>query len=383
VSHPFRVGINAIFLEPGMGGIETYVRHLIPEVRRARPELELTVLCNASGRDLLAKEGWDGVELTVPRVMTRHGLRAAGELTVLGAIASRRFDVLHSPALTAPLRTKAANVVMIADVTWIVEPHTEGKNQGPTVRLWQLVVPRVARRADRLITLASAVSEQVVEHLHADADRIDAIGLGYEAGTRAQPTPEPDLRARLRIGSGPIVLNVGAKKVHKNQLRLIESLPAIRDSVRDAQLVIAGADTGYEESLRRRAAELGLADCVHLLGYIDDADLEGLYEASGAFVFPSLSEGFGLPLLEAMARKLPVVTSDRSVMPEVAGDAALLVDPDSADAIAAQTIVALNDKRARKHLIAAGTKRVADFTWQRTAELTIESWERALAQQAK
>ena len=382
MSQSLRVGINAIFLQPGMGGIETYLKHLIPEVRRARPEIELTVLCNARGYELLSREGWDGVKLEVPRFITRQGLRAAGELTVLGSIASRRFDILHSPALTAPLRTKAANVVMIADVTWIIEPHTEGKNQGPTVRLWQLVVPRVARRADRLITLASAVSDQVVEHLRVDPDRIDAIGLGYEAGTRATPAPEKELRERLEIGEGPIVLNVGAKKIHKNQMRLIEALPRVREKVPATQLVIAGANTGYEERLARRAAGMGLSDCVCLPDYVDDADLEGLYAAAGAFVFPSLSEGFGLPLLEAMARDVPVITSNRSVMPEVAGDAALLVDPESPSAIADATIAALKHKRTRKRLIAAGRKRIADFTWQRTAELTIQSWERALTQRS-
>jgi glycosyltransferase involved in cell wall biosynthesis len=372
-----RVGLNAIFLEPGMGGLETYVLELVPALLRTAPNARLTVLCNDRGRGLLAAQDWaTEVELDVPPVMTRRGLRAAGELTLLGAIAGRRFDVLHSPALLAPLATRAANVVVLADTTWLTVPDL-GKGQAATVRLWQAVVPRVARRADRVIAISEASARDVREQLRVDPARIDVIPLGYGAPPRTAATPEPELRSRLGLGTGPIILNVGMKKVHKNQRRLVRALPRIRESVPEAQLVLAGASTPYEDQLRAEAHALGLDGGVATPGYVDDADLEGLYAAASAFVFPSLNEGFGLPVLEAMARDVPVVTSNRSSLPEVVGNAALLVDPTSEDEIADATVRVINDQAARQRLISAGRARLAEFTWSRTAEGTVACWERA------
>jgi len=379
VTRPLRVGFNAIFLEPGMGGLETYVMELVPALLEAEPNLELTVLCNSVGREALECRPWaSSVALETP-AGSRRGLRAAYELGPLGALAGRRFDVLHSPALTAPLATRAANVVVLADTTWITVPDLN-RGQAATVRLWQAVVPLVARRADRAIAISQAGARDVETHLGVAVERIDVVALGYAAGSRPAGTPGEELRAGLGIGAGPIVLNVAVKKVHKNHLRLIQALPAVLAEVPNVRLVLPGGPTPYEERLREEVARLGLDDHVHFPGYVDPADLEGLYMEAAAFVFPSLNEGFGLPLLEAMARGVPVVTSSESALPEVAGDAALLVDPHSVDQIAAATVTVLADGEVRERLALAGEQRVREFTWRRTAELTLASWSRALAQ---
>ncbi len=143
-------------------------------------------------------------------------------------------------------------------------------------------------------------------------------------------------------------------------------------------IVATGYATPYDDELRAQAAALGLADDVVFPPWLDAADLEGLYALATAVVFPSRYEGFGLPVLEAMARGVPVVTSDRSSLPEVAGDAALLVDPDDDEAIAAALRRVLDDAGLRAQLSAAGRARAATFSWERTAELTAASYERAL-----
>lgn len=371
------VGVNAVFLEPGMGGLETYVLELIPALLERDPSLRITVLANQNGRELFEGRPWSSsVSLEVP-AGSRRGARALYELGPLGLTAGRRFDVLHSPALTAPLATRAANVVVLADTTWISVPDM-GKGQAATVRLWQAVVPYVARRADRVVAISRASARDVERYLGVERGRIDVIPLGYEPSGRATPTPEAELRKRMGLTGGPLVLNVAAKKAHKNQLRLVEALPAVRREVPDVQLVLAGASTPYEQQLRERAHELGVENAVMLPGYVSDADLEGLYVAAAVFAFPSLNEGFGLPLLEAMARELAVVTSDRSALPEVAGEAALLVDPESVDQIAAATTRVLTDADLRSELVAGGVRRAAGFTWDRTAELTLETWRRAV-----
>jgi glycosyltransferase involved in cell wall biosynthesis len=154
----------------------------------------------------------------------------------------------------------------------------------------------------------------------------------------------------------------------------------VRAAVPGAQLVLPGARTPYEEELRAEAERLGLGAAVAFPGYVDDSDLEGLYAAASVFVFPSLNEGFGMPVLEAMGRGLPVVTSAVSSLPEVAGDAALLVDPTSVEDVAGATTRVLTDPALRDQLVAAGRRRPAQFTWVRAAEGTLATWHRALAQ---
>lgn len=376
MSRPLRAGVNAIFLEAGMGGLETYVLELLPALLTADPSLRLTVLCNARGRDLLERQPWaTSVELRTPAA-SRRGLRAFYELGPLGAYAGRHFDVLHSPALTAPLATRAGNVVVLADTTWITVPDL-GRGQAATVRLWQAVVPPVARRADRVIAISEASAGDIERHLRVPRERIDVIPLGYGGPSRTPGTPEPELRARLALGDGPIVLNVGAKKVHKNQIRLVQALPRVREAVPDARLVLAGAATPHESELRAEADRLGVAGAVAIPGYVSDSDLEGLYAAATSFAFPSLNEGFGLPLLEAMGRDLPIVTSTVSSLPEVAGNAALLVDPTSVEEIADAISRVLRDADLRERLVAAGRQRLQVFSWTRTAEGTLATWRRA------
>jgi glycosyltransferase involved in cell wall biosynthesis len=178
-----------------------------------------------------------------------------------------------------------------------------------------------------------------------------------------------------------MVLSVSAKRPHKNLPRLLRTLSALAPDRRPS-LVVPGYATPHEQELRELAAALGIADCVRLPGWLQAEDLEGLYAAAACVIFPSLHEGFGLPVLEAMARGVPVACSDRSSLPEVAGDAALLFDPEDVEAIRAALERLLSDPKLRGHLSKAGRERAAEFTWRRTAELTAASYERALAGQA-
>jgi glycosyltransferase involved in cell wall biosynthesis len=142
-------------------------------------------------------------------------------------------------------------------------------------------------------------------------------------------------------------------------------------------LVLPGYATWHEKELRERAAALGISDDVRFLDWVSDAELEGLYAAADAFVFPSLYEGFGLPVLEAMTRGVPVASSDRSSLPEVAGDAALLFDPERVDEIAGAIRRLLADGSLADRLRTAGREQAARFTWAQTARRVLESYRRA------
>ena len=371
------VGVNALFLQPRMGGVETYVKGLLPELRRLAPELELSVFVNPAGREVLEGETWGSeLELVALPVLGRRGFRAVSEAALLGGVARRHgCDLLHSVAVTAPLRPPLPSVLTLHDLTWIVAAEP---NERVTVGLWRLLVPPAARAARRLIAVSEDGRRQIVEQLGVPPERIDVIPEGPGLADPARPLPEPELRERLGLGRGPIVLTVSAKRLHKNLGRLIEAFARVPEPA-DAQLVLPGKPTARETELKRLAAELGIADRVVFPPYVSDEELEGLYAAARAFVFPSLNEGFGLPVLEAMRRGVPVACSNASSLPEVAGHAALLFDPRDTGEISAAIRDLLLDERKREELAAAGRARAKTFTWRAAAEATLATYKRATA----
>jgi glycosyltransferase involved in cell wall biosynthesis len=372
---PRRIGLNAVFLEPRMGGLDTYVRALVPELVRLAPGVRFSIFCSPVGARYLAREGWsEEVELVTHPLLGRRGLKAIGELTLLGALAGRRVDLLHSVAMTAPLRTRAVNVVTLADVTWLVAPDPA---EAGTVLVWRLLIPPVARRADRLIALSQAGAQHVVEHLRVPRERIDVVPLAAGISDRATPTGAAELRERLGLGDGPVILTVSAKKAHKNLDRLLRALPAVLERRRDAMLVMAGSPTRHEQELRELADELGVAANVAFPAYVEDPDLEGLYALASCFAFASVNEGFGIPVLEAMRRGVPVACSGVSAMPEVAGDAARYFDPHDVDDIGRALIELLENHALAENLGARGRARESSFTWRATAQGTLESYMRA------
>lgn len=370
------LGVNAVFLQPRMGGLETYVRRLYPAILEARPGLQVSVFVNELGRDLLRAEAWsDAVDLVTHPFLGRRGTRAITETTLLGLLADRRgCEVLHSVALTAPFRTRAANVVTIADVTWL---RQRGSVPTYTRLLWRGLVAPVARRADRIITLSRSAQKEISEDLRVPAERVDVVPLGPGAEPVAEPTPEHELRERLGLGAGPIVLAVSALLAHKNVGALIEALPEIRRATPDVVLVVPANPTPLAEELVARARSLGVKNAFVLPGWVSQPDLEGLYAVAACFAFPSLREGFGLPVLEAMRRGLPVACSNASAVPEVAGDAALLFDPRRPGEIANAVTKILGEPGLARDLSERGRARAAEFTWKRAAEETLTSFERA------
>jgi glycosyltransferase involved in cell wall biosynthesis len=361
-----------------MGGIETYVRRLYPAVLEARQDLRISMFVNALGRELISSETWaEGVELVTHPLLGRRGTRAVTETALLGLIADRRgCDVLHSVALTAPWWSRAASVVTIADVTWLQHPDAVPR---ATRLLWRTLVIPAARRADRVIACTASGASEIADAMRIPENRIDVVPLGADGEIDANATPAEELRGRLGLGDGPVVLAVSAFLAHKNLAQLVDAMPAVRAEVPGAVLVLPGNWTPLRDEVRARAETLGLGDAVVFPGWVEAADLEGLYRTAACFVLPSLREGFGLPVLEAMRRGVPVACSDTSAVPEVAGDAALLFDPERTDAIAGAVTAILRDRSLATDLAEKGRARAALFTWRRTADETLASLERALA----
>lgn len=373
---PFRrIGLNLLYLVPGRtGGTETYARMLIPAIHDLRPNWDLVAFIGRGGITAadVTDMGARAVELRTPSV-GRVG-RVLGEQTELPFAAHReKIELLHNFAMTAPAWSPVPQITSTHDVIYALHPDAHSR----LMRLGQSVlVPLGARRARRVLTLSEASANEVVRITGVDRSKIDVVHIA--ARTPGPPTPEPELRERLGLGDGPFVLATSARRGHKNLGRLLEAFAKLRHEPAPS-LVLPGYATGAEPELAEQIDRLGLAGRVHLLGWISEADLDGLYTAAELLAFPSLAEGFGLPVLEAMQHGTPVATSNLSSMPEVGGEAAIYFDPYDVDAIAFSIDRLLGDPELRERLSAAGRERASLFSWERAAEQTVIAYERILA----
>jgi glycosyltransferase involved in cell wall biosynthesis len=367
--------MNLLYLVPGeTGGTETYARRLLPELARARPDLEFAAFVNREAFESISHDLKDaGVEVVRVGVSGRNRVkRTIAEQTILPRLArSSGIDLLHSMASTAPGRLGAVSVVTVNDVIYALHPqaHTRAMRIGMRV-----LVPVAARTADRVITLSHSAAGEISRVLGLPPERIDVVHLAGRP--RGDSTPEADLRQRLGLGDARVVLSVSARRPHKNVARLLQAFARMKTP---ARLVLPGYSTPFENELTKLARELGIAAQVHFLGWVSEPDLEGLYETAECFVFPSLAEGFGLPVLEAMERGVPVACSNVSSIPEVAGSAARYFDPMRVDEIAAAMEDLLTDSELARRLAEAGAKRAKAFSWERTASETLASYERAFS----
>jgi glycosyltransferase involved in cell wall biosynthesis len=370
------LGLNLIYLVPGeTGGMETYARELIPALRAERPGLRITAFVNREASDSVdAPWGTLVPAVTVPVRVRRRWQWVRAEQQLLPRLAARAgIDILHSLGSTAPAWGRFRRVVTIHDVIYRIYPEAHG---GIRARAMGLLVPLAARRSHRVVAPSESTRDDLVRLLDVPAAKIDVAPLGVSAPT-VEPSAESDVRRRLRLENRVVVLTASAKRPHKNLRRLLDAWALLPADGRPV-LVLPGYPTPHERELRAHAAHLGLEADTRFLDWITQADLEALHRIAACFVFPSLYEGFGLPLLEAMARGVPIACSDRASLREVAGSAARLFDPESPPAIGDAVRELLNDTATAERLRAAGLDRAAQFTWSATARATLQTYEIAL-----
>jgi glycosyltransferase involved in cell wall biosynthesis len=367
------VVLNALFLDPAAsGGPETYLRGLAPALAAAHPETRFTVVTTGSGARTLRNDGWQA-RFAIRALPCEDGQRVrrqVAEQLMLPALArGLRADVLHSLASVAPIRVPGvAHVITVHDVTFF-RRRTFG-----AVTTWGMrqVVGRAAHHADALISATRVARDEVCDELGLDPAAFTIVHHGADHASGAAPAPEPEVRARYGLDGAWVVLCVATKRPHKNQEVLIRALPSLEP---DVVLVLAGHPEPYDAQLRALADSLGVTARVRFADYVPAADLEALWNIAGCAAFPTLAEGFGIPVLEAMARGVGVAVSDIPVLREVGGDVPRFFDPHDPAAAARAIGATLADPQAG----AGGPAHAAHFTWAVAAEGTWSAYERACA----
>jgi glycosyltransferase involved in cell wall biosynthesis len=370
---PRHVALNALWLDPGRsGGPETYLRGLVPALADADPRLRLTILTTRRGARALVTEGWRDLATIValPADEGERARRLAAEQVLLPAAARRRgADLVHSLASTAPLVPRLPAVITLHDATYL---HFRTFGLATTVAM-AATSALPAHSARVLITGSEAARDDLVATLRLPAAKFVIAPHGAGRLPGVPPTPEAGLRRRLGIPEeARVVLCVAAVRPHKNQRVLVGALEQLAD---DVVVVLAGAHDPYADEVRAAAPTAGVAARLVMPGYVDDADLEGLWGMASCAAFPTLAEGFGLPLLEALQRGVPVAASGIDVLREVGGRLPHYFDPRDPRQAASAIRRALESPLDRT----AAEAWLARYTWPRAAEATLEAYGRCSA----
>ena len=373
-----RIGLDGKILTLRAGGTGRYAinltRAMLAEAAARRPDLDFVIFTGPQTSREVMQEFRGGCEECL--------LGAKGSvirwLTLIPAALRRlRIDIIHGmDHVGIPLVGRTGKcVVTVHDVIPLILPATFTPRQRTIARI---ALARVRRRADRVIVPSHAVKRDVVRHARFPEDRV--VVTPEACDPRFRPVRSEgglrDVAARYGLPSR-YLLAVGTLEPRKNLTALLEAFARLRRGGAvdpDLRLVLAGARGWLDEPIFRTVRALGLERAVHLPGFIDDDDLPAVYSGAALFVFPSLYEGFGLPPLEAMACGVPVVTSNVSSMPEVAGDAAVLVDPRDVDGLSSAIARVLRDGALRARLRAAGIARARQFSWEATARRTLDAY---------
>lgn len=363
---------------PAPGGMGTYVRELVPRMLRADPSLELRPF--HARFDRTEPESWLrrfdllGLSWEIRRLYPAWAV--FGRPPLPASLASA--DLVHSPvpAAVPPARPGQKLIVTVHDVAFLTRPDV-------FPRSWRLMyragLRAAVRRADALITPSRHTAEDLIRRTKADPNLVHVVPLAATPGPppATGPLRTEDTLGRLKIHP-PFILFVGTLEPRKNLVRLVRAYRRLAGHGAPHRLVLAGPIGWQPQALMRELEVEGPGEVV-MTGKLDLADLDALYRSASLFVYPSLYEGFGLPVLEAMTRGLPCVVSTSSSLPEVAGEAAFPVDPMSEAGIADAMERVTADPALAARLREAGLQRAARYSWEETARLTLDVYKHVLS----
>jgi glycosyltransferase involved in cell wall biosynthesis len=382
---PLRVAVDATAIPARLTGAGVYVARMLAalagRIQRQRgnpeggPEAALDLEVFAAPGSL--------AELAAPGLQF-HAVRAAGrgrpariawgQLAAASAARRAGADLLHGVHYELPLRAGIPQVVTVHDLTLITHPEW---HEAAKVRWFRWAMRRAVTRARRVLCVSATTARDLGEQLDVDPARIDVTPLGTDL-RRAPDEQIAALRARLGLGERePYLLGLGTLEPRKDLPTLVRAFALLTHDL-PHRLVLAGLAGWGAGELHAAVAQSGAADRVLFPGYVPEADKAALFSGADAFVYPSRYEGFGLPVLEAMACGVPTITTTGGSLPEVAGDGALLIDPGDPDALAAAIAKLLGNPEEAAALASRGLARAATQTWDRCAALTAAAYRHAV-----
>jgi glycosyltransferase involved in cell wall biosynthesis len=360
-------------------GIGTYVRNIINHLARADRSTEYLLIGrqahleafdplppNFELLDYSADPGSFHTHLHLPFLLERLGV-----------------DLLHMPWFYAPALMRCRLAITVHDLTDLFYPPKPGPRMAQAARPW--FARRALERASRILTVSLASKHEIVRVFNIPESKIEVVYNALDERFTREPPPDDADRILARLAvSDPFVLFAGNIKPQKNLPRLIEAFAVAKDQLRakpefaTLKLVVIGDELTRHPDLRRAVIRARVREDVRFLGFVSHPVLRAFYARARAFLFPSLYEGFGLPPLEAMAHGTPVLTSNVSSLPEVFGDAALLVNPENVFEIARGICQVLTDAALRRNLIARGYEQVKRYSWERSASEVRNVYEAAV-----
>lgn len=366
-----KVVLNLLYLLPGVvGGTETYARSLIRAFSRQGDDNEYSVFLNRESAGLDVTPGENFRRVICPINATNRAARYSWEQGAM-PLQLRRIkpDLVHSLGYVIPLAARGPQVVTVHDVNYLGH---KGWRTGIGRTAFRFFAERTVKRADRIIAVSRFSRDEIVRHMGVDPGKVSVV---HSAGREDPPrsTNGASTSEVVRNLKRPYIMAFSALSAHKNIPRLISAFGRI-SSIVPHDLVLVG-HMPVKSAVRAEMEAAGGDERIHFTGYLPETDVTALLANASLFAFPSLYEGFGLPLLDAMNVGTPVVCSSAGALPEVAGDAALLFDPHSEDDIAHALKRGLLDTDLRAGLIERGHENARAFSWDRTARETLDIYQ--------
>lgn len=351
------------------GGIGRYVRELVQALAALETSHQFSLFVSGASKAALPSLPGDNFSwkntFISPKWLARVWHRARLPLPI--DVFLGKLDIYHATDFVLPPTLSSVKTVLtVHDLSFVRVPDSAS----PSLKAYlDVVVPRSAKRATHILADSIATKDDLLSLYGIPSSKITVLLSGVNSiFTRSiDHSLVMTTRSKYRIGKEPYIFTIGTVQPRKNYIRLIQALKILHTVGLKVHLVISGGKGWLDDPIYTEITNTGLHQFIHFIGYADDKDLPSLYSGSVCFAFPSLYEGFGLPVLEAMACGSPVLTSNISSLPEVAGDAALMVDPYDVEAIADGLKKLIEDNLLRETLINKGLTRAKEFTWQKSA----------------
>jgi glycosyltransferase involved in cell wall biosynthesis len=365
---PYTIGIDARKIQDF--GIGTYVRNLIRGLARIDSENRYVLLTKPADKDALRDlpANFQVADEASPVYSLRELVALSWKLY------RHKLDLYHSTHYVLPAWVESKVVVTIHDIIHLLYPEFLPSNLAFLYA--QRMIRRSLTRGDRILAVSQNTKADLMQHFEVDGKKIQVVYNGVEDVFRER-LPDEDLERWLRdLGiKRPYLLFVGNPKPHKNLDTVVRAYARARKlGPFDAPLVCVGNRDATEFKIRQRAQHLGIGDSVRLLGHVAQEALPAIYQGASLFLYPTLYEGFGLPVVEAMASGLPVITSNTSALKEIAEGYAHLVDPLDVDLMARAIAHLMGDPERRASLSRLGLRRAEEFHWEETARETLEAY---------